>query len=607
MSVLHAPRKPEVDRRLIWFPIIIIPMFFVIFLRLWYLQVVKAPELIESANQTRRVSVDKLAPRGTIHDRKGKIIAGVKPEYVVSMTLKTALKEPAIVARVAEMLQLPAEEIVKRVKKGSYRNLPAPIKLGVGVEVASMIAEATDLPGVTVDEKPMRIYNDTTHYSHIMGYVGTPTENEEKRLAALDLKPAEFVGRTGLEAAYEVDLMGSPGKETIEKRGSAVLPGKELAVAGKQVFLTIDDDLQQYAQAVLSNRGWKGSITAIDPRNGEILAMVSNPTFDMKKFEGGLSAEDQEELNSKANGIPALNRATSGLYAPGSIYKLVTSIAAYREHKLTPSTTINCAGGYMFGNGRKIACHVHGGVNYAGALPASCNTYFCTLGVRAGEQAMMQAALDCGLGNKTDVGIPERRGTIPTKKWRDLDPEGRPWSRGQLANMAIGQGYVTANTLQFANVMAMVVNNGVRYKPHLVRAMRDPMTQKDIPVKLDIAGKVEAEPWFWQMLKRGLIGVIDYGTAHKFAQIPGVRWGGKTGSAEHGKKGANLTHAWFVGFAPADNPRIAICAMAEDAGHGGDAAAPLAAEVVSHFLSRSNAVASNRVASATGSKPRARG
>lgn len=220
---------------------------------------------------------------------------------------------------------------------------------------------------------------------------------------------------------------------------------------------------------------------------------------------------------------------------------------------------------------------------------------------------MIQAALDCGLGNKTGIEIPERRGTIPTKKWREMDRVNRSWNLGQLANMSIGQGYVTANTVQMANMMAMVANNGVRYKPHLGRAFRDPLTLTDETVQPEVAGTIQADDAFWRMLRQSLVGVIDHGTARKFAQIPGLTWGGKTGSAEHGKKGANNTHAWFVGFAPADKPRLAICTMAEDAGHGGDAAAPLAAEVVAHYLMRPAAASSNRVASTAGSKPRSRG
>ena len=605
MSVLHAPRKPEVDRRLIWFPIIIVPMFFVLFLRLWYLQVVRAPELIESANQTRRVSVDKLAPRGTIRDRKGKIVAGVRPEYVVSVIPSTVKTAPQVVQKVAQILELPVEEVIARIKKGSYRNLPAPIKVGVSVEVASMIAESTDLPGVSVEEKPMRIYNDTANFSHVLGYVGTPTEVEEKKLEPLELKPAEFVGRAGIEAAYEAELMGRPGKETIEKRGSAVLPGREMAEPGKQVFLSIDADLQAYAQAVLSRRGWKGSITAIDPRNGEILAMVSNPTFDLNLYNGGLSDADFERLNDKSKGEAGLNRATSGLYAPGSTYKIITAIAAYRAQKLTHGTHVYCNGAFSFGRGRPLKCMgTHGSTDFLYAMSNSCNTFFCTMGTRAGEDIMLQTALDCGLGNRTGIEIPERRGTIPTKKWRDMDPVNRSWNLGQLANMSIGQGYITTSSLQMANMMAMVANDGVRYKPHLVRAIRDSFTQTDEMIEPEIAGEIKAEPWFWRMLRQSLVGVIDHGTARRFATVPGLTWGGKTGSAEHGKKGANNTHAWFVGFAPADKPRIAICTMAEDAGHGGDAAAPLAAEVVAHYLMRSAEASSNRVASANGSKPR---
>lgn len=608
MSVLHAPRKPEVDRRLIWFPIIIVPMFFILFLRLWYLQVVKAPELIESAGQSRRVSVDKLAPRGTIRDRRGKIIAGVKPEYVVSILPSTVKSNPEVVAKVAAILDLPVDEVKARIKKGSYRNLPAPIKLGVSVEVASIIAEASDLPGVSVEEKSMRMVADTANFTHILGYVGTPTEVEEKKLEPLDLKPAEFVGRSGLEAAYEVQLMGRPGKETIEKRGTAVLPGRELAEPGKQVFLTIDADLQAYAQAVLSRRGWKGSITVIDPSNGEILAMVSNPTFPLTLYEGGMSDANYQRLNDKNQGQAALNRATSGLYAPGSTYKIITAIAAYRENKLSRNTHVYCNGYFSFGRGRPLKCmSTHGSAELMYAMSNSCNTFFCTMGTRAGEEAMLQAALDCGLGNKTEIEIPERRGTIPTKKWRDIDPVNRSWNMGQLANMSIGQGYVTTNTVQMANMMAMVANNGVRYKPHLVRAFRDSITGKDEMVTPEIANRIDLDEGFWRMLRQSLVGVIDHGTARQSASIPGLTWGGKTGSAEHGKKGANNTHAWFVGFAPADKPKLAICAMAEDAGHGGDAAAPLAAEVVAHYLMRPAAASSNRVASAAGSKPRPRG
>ncbi|MEI7578086.1 MAG: penicillin-binding protein 2 [Armatimonadota bacterium] len=608
MSVLHAPRKPDVDRRLIWFPIIIVPMFFVLFLRLWYLQVVKAPELIENASQTRRVSVDKLAPRGTIRDRKGKIIAGVKPEYVVSILPSTVKSAPEVIAKVAALLDLPVEEVMARIKKGSYRNLPAPIKLNVSIEVASMIAEASDLPGVAVEEKPMRMVADPANFTHLLGYVGTPTEVEEKKLEPFDLKPAEFVGRSGLEAAYEVQLMGRAGRETIEKRGTAVLPGRELAEPGKQMFLTIDADLQAYAQAVLSRRGWKGSITVIDPSNGEILAMVSNPTFPLSLYEGGMSDADYERLNDKNQGQAALNRATSGLYAPGSTYKIITAIAAYREHKLTRNTHVFCNGYFSFGRGRPLKCmSTHGSAELMYAMSNSCNTFFCTMGTRAGEEAMLQAALDCGLGNKTEIEIPERRGTIPTKKWRDMDPVNRSWNMGQLANMSIGQGYVTTNTVQMANMMAMVANNGVRYKPHLVRAFRDSITGKDEMVAPVVANRIDLDEGFWSMLRQSLVGVIDHGTARRFASIPGLTWGGKTGSAEHGKKGANNTHAWFVGFAPADKPKLAICAMAEDAGHGGDAAAPLAAEVVAHYLMRPAAAASNRVASAAGSNPRSRG
>lgn len=609
MSVLHAPRKPEVDRRLIWFPVIIIPLFFMIVLRLWYLQVVRAPELVDEAARSRRVSINVLAPRGMIYDRRGKVLAGVKPEFVVTLLPSVLRKNKEVVGKLAGLLEMPVEEVERRVKLGAWRNAPAPIKAGVSVETATMIAEATDLPGVAIEEKPMRVYTDQTNFTHVMGYVGALTGRDEKRLKEMDIQPAEFIGRGGIEQAYEPQLMGVPGAQNMESRGSAKLASRELATPGKQLFLTLDADLQAYAQTVLSSRGWKGSIVAIEPSTGEVLAMVSNPSYSLGIYENGLSTEEYSSLLNKANGLPLLNRPIQGEYAPGSTYKIVTAIAAYKAGKLDRGTYAYCNGAFSFGKGRPLKCMgTHGSVGFGEAMARSCNTYFCTLGTRTGSDMLMKISHECGVGEPTGVELRgESKGILPDEEWREKRPKERTWNLGQLANMSIGQGYLNTTPIQMANIAAMVANDGVRYRPHLVRAFRDPITGEDSYVKPEQIGKIDAEPWFWDMLKDGLVGVISHGTATRYAAINGLQWGGKTGSAEHGRKGANNTHAWFVGFAPRTNPKIAICAMAEDAGHGGDAAAPLAAEVVRHYLMRPDAASSNRVASTAGSKSPRRG
>jgi penicillin-binding protein 2 len=608
MSVLHAPGRPEVDRRLYWFPALILPLFLILACRLWYIQVVQAQDLQDQAARSRKVSVKKLAPRGAIFDRRGQLLAGVQPQYVVTVKPSEAKKNPQIVGILSGILGVPEDDVFDRVREEAWRNQPAPIKVGISVETATRIAEATDLPGVEVEEKPMRIYKDTTNFTHVLGYVWTPNDRIVNSLKEKDIEPAEYVGISGIERAYEGDLMGSPGVDTVEKRGASRLASKEAAVSGKQLHLTIDSDLQAYVNAVFRNKRFPGAVVAIEPKSGEILCLVSSPTFDSSVFEGGISKANWARLNDKENDMPMLNRATSSTFPPGSTYKIVTSVAAYRAGVLNRGTSAFCGGGFKFrGGGRQLACMgTHGGIGFNGAMSQSCNTFFCTMGTRAGTDMMMKTAFDMGLGNRTGIELlGEAKGIVPDEKWRNSFKEPRPWYVGNLANMSIGQGDINTSPLQMANVMAMVANNGVQYRPHLVRAKKDPLTGKVVYVEPEIVHKIEAADWFWDMLKDGLTSVISGGTA-KSAQIAGVRWGGKTGSAEQGRKNSGRTHGWFVGFAPRENPKIAICVFGEAAGHGGDFAAPIAKEIVEHYLRRSAKIALNASSSTSRSRPASR-
>lgn len=601
MSVLHAPRRPEVDRRLFWFPALIIPGLLMLVLRLWYVQVNMGPQIRDEAQLKRRTSLKKLAPRGTIFDRRGTLLAGVEVRFVVTIKPSIARKHPEVVEKVAKILQMPLSEVEEKIERERWRDFPAPIKVGVGIQTATQIAETPDLIGVSIDEKPMRVYQDTRHYSHLMGYVWTPTKDDIDRLKTKEIEPAEYIGKSGLEKTYEADLMGIPGQELIDKRGKSSVKSEELATPGKQLYLTLDAKLQAFSQELLQSKNFRGAIVALDPRTGEILTLVSNPSFDTKLFDGGISVADYKQLNDPKGPKPMLNRAIASAYEPGSTYKIVTSIAAYRAGKLSPNTFHFCPGGYDYGGGKRLKClGTHGSIGYLNAMARSCNTYFCNLGIRAGKKMMVQTALDMGLGTETGIELPgETSGIVPTDEW--LEKRERKWYVGNLGNMSVGQGDINASPLQMANVAAMVANNGVQYRPHLVRAKRDPLTGEIEKVQPQILNRIEAEPWLWDQIRNGLTSVISSGTA-QVAQIPNVSWGGKTGSAEHGRKGANLTHGWFVGFAPKANPTIAICVMAESAGHGGDVAAPIARDVVSYWLSNaskasSNAAAASRIAS----------
>lgn len=604
MSVLHAPRRPEVDRRLYWFPILILPLLGGLGARLWYLQIVDAPQLVDESAKVGKSIVPKLAPRGTIYDRRGKILAGVQGQLVVTIKPYEAKKHPEVISKLSELLQMTPEEIQDRIELEAWRNRPAPVKAGISIETATKIAESTDLYGVEIDEKPMRKYMDTKDYSHLLGYVWTPTDNDEKRLKALGIAPADYIGKSGVERAYEKELMGQPGKDITEGTKKAKFQTEEPAIPGKQLHLSVDASLQEYSQQLFAQLGFKGAVVAIDPKTGEILTMISNPTFDSSLFEGGISSEDFQKLNTDKS-TPMVNRAIAGHYAPGSTFKILTSIAAYRAGVLTQGTAVFCDGAYHFNSTKKMRCmSTHGTVGYTEALTKSCNTFFSTMAVRSGTDEMVKTALDCGFGAKTGIEIGgEIPGIIPTHDWLNRDPKHRPFYVGSLAQMGIGQGYVTATPIQIANLAALVANRGVQYKPHLLHAIRDPLSQEVTYIKPEVAHTIEAADWFWDMVQNALCDVIDHGTAQK-AKIDGVTWAGKTGSAEHGlHKDDSLTHSWFVGFAPKQNPKIAICVIGEAVGHGGDFAAPIAGSIVKHYLLNVAKASANLSASRTGSKP----
>ncbi len=593
MSVLHAPRRPEIDRRLYWFPLLFISLLIGLALRLWYLQIVDAPQLLESANKVGKSVVPKLAPRGTIYDRKGRIIAGVQGQLVVTVKPSEAKKHPEIIQKLSDLLGLPKDEILDRIDTEKWRNRPAVIKAGVSIETATQIAEAVDLPGVQIDEKPMRKYADTKNFSHLLGYVWTPSDDEEDNLKAKGITPGEYIGKNGIEKYYERELMGTPGKDITEGTKKSKVETEEPAIEGKKLILSLDASLQEFAQRRLV--GFKGSVVAIDPKTGEVLALVSNPTYDTSIFEGGISTSDYKKLMDD-EAKPARNRAIMEQYAPGSTFKLLTSIAAYRAGVLKRDTPIFCDGAYHLGGNAKMKClSAHGTIGYETALEKSCNTYFATLAVRAGREQMMQTALDCGFGEKTGIDLfGEVRGIIPTDTW--LKVTKNTFYPGNLPQMGVGQGFTATTPLQMANLVALVANRGVQYRPHLLHAMRDPLTQKNTFVMPEIIHTVKAEDWFWDMMHEALCGVITSGTAKK-AHVDGLIWAGKTGSAEHGVNAEGRTHSWFVGFAPRDNPKIAICVLAEGVGHGGDHAAPIAGDIVKHYLFSAPKAAANLAAS----------
>ena len=588
MSVIHAPRRPELDARLIAFPVVTFGLLGALGMRLWYFQVVKAPELVERAEATRVQPTPRPAPRGLILDRNGATIAGVRPQLVVTAVYDTVSRKENkwVVPRVAALLGVEAKRLQAKVEEAKRnRSLPMPIYFNAPIDVGSRIAESgADLPGISIDTAPMRSYPDPFSFTHLLGYVGIPNQRDLDRLKEKGIEaPAEFVGKGGVEQAYETELMGQAGEDRTETdaKGRAIRQvGRDVAVPGSQVVLTLDATLQKYTTQMLKEKGYVGAVVALDPRNGEVLAMVSSPTYDLTMFQGGLSQEDYDQLDKDPR-HPMVKRPLRSAYSPGSTFKIVTSLAAYRRGLFDPNRAAFCGGGYRLGK-RFVKClgH-HGGITYARAMAKSCNAYFCDLGYRSGEDAITSAALEFGLGKPVGLDIGgEARGIVPTKEWLAETYKDARWYGGDTLNLAIGQGYVAATPLQMAGLAAIVANDGVGYRPHLVRSLR-PAVGNTTAVAPEVSHQIDASSSFWHTLKSALRGVVAEGTAHA-AAVPGVAVAGKTGSTEH--TGGGKTHAWFVGFAPLDHPKIAVCVLLEGVGHGGDVAAPIAAEVIKKYL-----------------------
>ena len=607
MSVIHAPKKPELDFGTLSIPIVISFVLFVLFLRLWYFQIVLGPELKARAARFNTNTVENLAPRGLIYDRNGVLIAGVHSELVLTAIPLVVRQHPDGLERVAELLGVPVKQLQAKVDDGNWRPyLPTPIYLGASIQVASKVAEAgDDLPGIGVESQPMRYYPDSVSMSQVLGYVWVPSQGDVKRLDGLGVTPATYVGKTGIEWVYEKYLMGKPGSDVmqVDAHGKPVqLVERDNATPGAQLKLSIDAHLQQYAMAAL--KGFEGSAVAIDPKTGEVLCMASSPTYDANLFLNGISQQDFNALsNDPAD--PLYNRASHAGAPPGSSFKLVTSVAMYESGHFDPDHTEDCRGYYQIGKAKLRCLGVHGIISYHRALVVSCNTYFAALGVECGPDALRKACLECGLGKPTGIDLrSEDGGVVPTREWLDSLKTPHPWHTGDTANMSVGQGYLRVSPLQMADVVCMAANDGTCYRPHFLVSRTPSGATAPIETEPEVLYHVDADASFWDDLRSAMIDVVGPGGTAPAAAIPGVVVAGKTGSAQHykGKK----TDSWFIGYAPANDPKIAICVMLSEAGHGGEFAAPVAGTIMKHYLgSLDKAPAKSALAPLTQSTPAA--
>jgi penicillin-binding protein 2 len=584
--------------------------FLLLVVRLFYLQVIRYEDLNEQAENNRTAIVPIVPNRGVIMDRNGIVLATNYSAYTLEITpskLVAPLEE--VIEQLAGVIDIQSRD-KRRFKKlmtesKSFESVPIRTRLS-DEEVARFAAQRFRFPGVEIRARLFRNYPYNQLASHVIGYIGRINTAEKAKIEesedAGNYRGTDYIGKLGVEQSYEVQLHGTTGVQEMETSagGRAVRRlNSSQAVPGNSVVLSIDIKLQKLVEDLYGNR--RGALVALDPKTGEILAFVSKPTFDPNLFVDGIDFENWQALNESID-KPLLNRALRGTYPPGSTYKPFMALAALQTGKRSEKALIADPGYFMFGNHRFRDDKEggHGMVDMYKSIVESCDTYYYTLARDMGVDLMYEQMKPLGFGQITGIDIlGESRGVLPSTEWKRTTykrADQQRWYAGETISLGIGQGYNSFTMLQIAHAMGTVANNGLKMKPHLVREVLDVETKVATPVAKEPVGQLQLSPENLDVIKRGMIGVNIEGTsATSFVGAPYVS-AGKTGTAQvytvkQNEKYNAATidermrdHALFVAFAPADDPKVALAMVVENAGFGAQNAAPIARRVFDFVL-----------------------
>lgn len=575
--------KSESDKILV-VSYMVMAAFLLLVMRLWQLQVLQGSEFrkMSEANRLRIVSVP--APRGIIFDRNGIPLVQNSPYYFASVI--PGEFDKANVVPLSRILHIPAEEIYAKIDTADLSPF-VPIRLKQGLsfnEIAYIEARRSDFPGLMLEIEVNREYPFGDVGSHLIGYLGKPSPLQLKDPAFKDVPQDMFIGQWGVEKLFDGSLRGVPGKKIIEVNALGRELGmlqETLPIKGKDVTLSIDINLQKEAEKAFGERA--GALVAVKPDSGEILGLVSKPSFDPNLFTKGMSGSEWSAI-TKDKKNPMLNRALQSQYPPGSTFKIVTAVAGLEEGVIRPDTKVDCRGGIRYGNWT-FGCwqkHGHGVVSIHRAIVESCDVFFYEVGRRLGIDRIYNYATALGLGKKTGLELGnEKQGLIPNTKWK-LERKKLPWFLGETFNAAIGQGYVAVTPIQSAMMTSAFANGGTLYRPTLIKDSK--------PL---VSGNLKIHPETLEVVKSGLFGVVNdpagTGWTAKSQSIPIC---GKTGTAQvvTMRKGVQYSsekfrdHAWFVAFAPVEKPEIALSVLVEHGGHGGGSAAPIARRAIEEYF-----------------------
>ena len=614
MGAFHNP-EADLDRfrfRIGFAAVAVLVAFGVLLGRFIWLQVIQH-DFYRTRAEDNRIALIPIVPnRGVITDRNGVVLARNYSAFTLEITPSQTGNLEETINALAEIIDVQPKDR-KRFKRlldeaKNFESIPIRTRLS-DEEVAKFAAHRYRFPGVEVKARLFRQYPLGQVASHALGYIGRITERDLKWIEEAErqanYKGTDHIGKTGLEQHYEFELHGETGYEQVEidAGGRALRSLKRIPpVSGNNLHLTLDSKLQEITEQAFGDR--KGALVAIEPSTGGILALVSTPTYDPNMFVDGISPENWRELNEHPD-KPMINRTINGAYPPGSTFKPFMALAALEMGKRTPNQAISDPGFFTFGNHtfRDDKKGGHGSVDMYKSIVHSCDTYYYMLANDMGIDNIAKFMGAIGLGQRTGVDLGkddsgESKGVLPSPEWkkhRFKKPEQQKWYAGETISIGIGQGYNAYTPIQLAQAVATLANNGVVYRPHLVRHIVDTRTGEKRPIEPRPLRDLGWKEKNLEVIHRAMIGVNKEGTGARAFAGAGYSVGGKTGTAQvfslkgaQYKEGAvkkNLRdHALFIAYAPMDKPTIALAVLVENGGFGAQSAAPIARMVLDYYL-----------------------
>ncbi|WP_245590215.1 penicillin-binding protein 2 [Desulfobulbus elongatus] len=613
-GVTRLPKRDESDlsgyrKKALYSFVVIIAFFAIIVARLWFLQVEQGEYYNQLADSNRVRSIDIAAPRGNIYDSKGREIVTNRPSFNVVWIRESNKINDEWLKRLTRLLKQDSATLLEKIRKMAGTPGHIPVRLAEDIDwetVARIENNRMYLPEIKIEVVPLRIYHYGNLASHLIGYMGEINKTELDKADKAIYRGGDLIGKMGLERLREEDLRGEKGSNNMEVNalGFEQQNLKDIEPKpGRDLYLTIDVDLQKIAEEEMAAKNWAGAVVAMEANTGRLLAVASAPQLHLDEFVGGISQKAwQAMLDNPLH--PLINKVVQGQYPPGSTYKPVTAFAGLAEGVVTPDTPVFCPGSMRFGN-RTYRCWKRGGhgtVTLKRALAESCDVYFYTVGLKLGVDRLARYARMFGLGERTGVEMEhEKSGIVPSSEWKKKRYNVK-WHEGETLSIAIGQGYDLTTPLQVAQMTAVIANGGTLYKPAVVEKVIDADGGEVNVFQPEVISRIPGQGRNLKLVREGMVEAVNSrrGTGRE-AQIDeqhGIIVGGKTGTAQVVRLAQYMhlkeedipyeyrDHAWFTCFAPAANPEIVVTVLVEHGLHGGTASAPIAAKILNRYFEK---------------------